>query len=127
VQFFKNAKRMEAINQIKHKAEGIFDDTTEYLEARWNLGVLNASSKAADIISTIVTTIIISILGIITLIFMSVGVALLIGEKLNSISSGFFYVGLFYIVVSILIYAIKDKYIKLPIINSFIKKFYYED
>jgi len=118
---------MEAINQIKHKAEGIFDDTTEYLEARWNLGVLNASSKAADIISTIVTTIIISILGIITLIFMSVGVALLIGEKLNSISSGFFYVGLFYIVVSILIYAIKDKYIKLPIINSFIKKFYYED
>lgn len=118
---------MEAINQIKDKAEGIFDDTTEYLEARWNLGVLNASSKAADTISTMATTLVVSVLGMIILIFLSVGVALLIGEKLNSPSSGFFYVGFFYIVVGILIYAIKDKYIKLPIINSFIKKFYYED
>ena len=118
---------MEAINQIKDKAEGIFDDTTEYLEARWNLGVLNASSKAADAISTIATTLVTVVLGITVLIFLSVGVALLIGEKLNSASSGFFYVGLFYAVVGISIYAIKDKYIKLPIINSFIKKFYYED
>ena len=118
---------MEAINQIKYKAEGIFDDTTEYLEARWNLGVLNASSKAADTISTMATTLVVSVLGMIILIFLSVGVALLIGEKLNSPSSGFFYVGLFYIVVGILIYAVKDKYIKLPIVNSFIKKFYYED
>jgi ABC-type phosphate/phosphonate transport system permease subunit len=118
---------MEAINQIKDKAEGIFDDATEYLEARWNLGVLNASSKAADTISTLATTIVMAVIGTIILIFLSVGVALLIGEKLNSPSSGFFYVGLFYVVVGILIYAIKDKYIKLPIVNSFIKKFYYED
>lgn len=118
---------MEAINQIKDKAEGIFDDTTDYLEARWNLGILNASSKAADTISTIATTLIVGALGSITLIFLSIGVALLIGEKLNSASSGFFYVSLFYVVIGIIIYAIKDKYIKLPIINSFIKKFYYED
>ena len=118
---------MEALNQIKDKAEDIFDNTTEYLEARWNLGVLSASSKAADAISTIATTLVTAILGLIVLIFLSVGVALLIGEKLNSPSSGFFYVGLFYIVIGIVVYAIKDKYIKLPIINSFIKKFYYED
>ena len=117
---------MEAINQIKDKAEGIFDDTTEYLEARWNLGVLNASSKAADTISTIAATLVVGVLGIIVLIFLSVGVALLISEKLNNPSSGFFYVALFYIVIGIVIFAIKDKYIKLPIVNSFIKKFYYE-
>ena len=118
---------MEAISQIKDKAEGIFDDTTEYLEARWNLGVLNASSKAADTISTIATTLVVGVLGLIVLIFISVGFALLISEKLNSPASGFFYVALFYIVVGIIVYAIKDKYIKLPIVNSFIKKFYYED
>jgi ABC-type phosphate transport system permease subunit len=118
---------MEAINQIKDKAEGIFDDTTEYLEAHWNLGVLNASSKAADAISTIATTLVVGVLGIIILIFLSIGIALLIGEKVNSPASGFFYVALFYVIVGILIYAIKDKYIKLPIVNSFIKKFYYED
>lgn len=118
---------MEAIDQIKDKAEDIFENASEYLEARWNLGVLNASSKAADTISTITTTVIMAVIGMIILIFLSVGVALLIGESLNSPSSGFLYVGLFYIVIGIVVYAIKDKYIKLPIINSFIKKFYYED
>jgi ABC-type phosphate transport system permease subunit len=76
---------MEAINQIKDKAEGIFDDTTEYLEARWNLGVLNASSKAADTISSIATTLVVGVLGIIILIFLSVGIALFIGEIKQSI------------------------------------------
>lgn len=118
---------MEAIDQIKDKAEDIFENASEYLEARWNLGVLNASSKAADTISTLTTTLVMAVIGMIILIFLSVGVALLIGEYLNSPSSGFFYVGLFYVVIGIIIYAIKDKYIKLPIINSFIKKFYYED
>lgn len=118
---------MEAINQIKDKAEGIFDDTTEYLEARWNLGILSASSKAADAISTIATTLVVGVLGIIILIFLSVGVALLIGEKVESPSAGFFYVALFYVIFGIVVYAVKDKYIKLPIINSFIKRFYYED
>ena len=118
---------MEAIDQIKDKAEDIFENASEYLEARWNLGVLNASSKAADTISMITTTLIMAMIGTIILMFLSIGVALLIGEHLNSPSSGFFYVGLFYVVVGILVYAIKDKYIKLPIINSFIKKFYYED
>lgn len=118
---------MEAIDQIKDKAEDIFENASEYLEARWNLGVLNASSKAADTISTLTTTLVMAVIGMIILIFLSVGVALLIGEQLNSPSSGFFYVGLFYIVIGIVVYAIKDKYIKLPIINSFIKKFYYED
>lgn len=118
---------MEAIDQIKDKAEGIFDNATEYLEARWNLGVLNASSKAADTISTITSIIIIAIISVIVLMFMSLSVAWLIGERLNSPALGFFYVGLFYIVVGIIVFIIKDKYIKLPIINSFIKKFYYED
>ena len=118
---------MEAIDQIKDKAEDIFENASEYLEARWNLGILNASSKAADTISSITTTLIMAMVGTIVLIFTSIGVALLIGERLNSPSSGFFYVALFYVVIGILLYSIKDKYIKLPIINSFIKKFYYED
>jgi ABC-type phosphate transport system permease subunit len=118
---------MEAIDQIKDKAEDIFENASEYLEARWNLGVLNASSKAAGTISVLTTTLIMAVIGMIILMFLSIGVALLIGEHLNSQSAGFFYVGLFYIIIGILVYAIKDKYIKLPIINSFIKKFYYED
>jgi hypothetical protein len=118
---------MEAIDQIKDRAEDMFENASEYLEARWNLGVLHASSKAADIISTLITTLVMAMIGLIILIFLSVGAALLIGEQLNKPSSGFFYVGIFYVIMGIIMYANKDNSIKLPIINSFIKKFYHEE
>lgn len=118
---------MEAIDQIKDKAKDIFDNVKDYFEARWNLGVLNASSKVADTISSFTSILIMVIIGTIVLIFMSLSVAWLIGERLNSPALGFFCVGLFYVLVGIIVFIIKDKYIKLPIINSFIKKFYHED
>ncbi|MES2517441.1 MAG: hypothetical protein V4585_04990 [Bacteroidota bacterium] len=118
---------MEAIDHIKDKAEDIFDNASDYLEARWNLGVLNTSSKIAESISVITITLIIASISLIALLFLSLSVAWVIGEYLGSPALGFFYVGVFYFVIGIMVYFIKDKYIKLPIINSFIKKFYYED
>jgi hypothetical protein len=118
---------MEAINHIKDKAENIFDEITTYAEARWNLGVLNASSKAADSISTIATTLVMGAIGIMVLIFLSIAAALFIGVFLNNLALGFLAVGIFYAIVGVIVYVIKDKYIKIPVINTFIKKFYYED
>jgi hypothetical protein len=118
---------MEAIEQIKEKAGDVFENASEYIEARWNLGVLNVSSKAAETISTLTVSLLIGLISTIVLLFMSLGVAWLIGQKLGSPALGFFSVGGLYLLIGIVIYSIKDKYIKLPIINSFIKKFYYED
>jgi hypothetical protein len=118
---------MEAINQIKDKAEDIFDEITTYAEARWNLGVLNASSKAADGVSAIATALVMGAIGVIVLVFLSIAAALFIGASLNNLALGFLAVGIFYAIVGVIVYIIKDKYIKIPVINTFIKKFYYED
>lgn len=118
---------MESIEHIKDKVENIFDEASTYAEARWNLSILNLSSKLADTISTMAITLVLSMIGLTVLLFMSLAAAWLIGDKLNSLPLGLFLVGLFYIVVGIVVYSIKDKYIKLPVINLLIKKFYYED
>ncbi|PWK25170.1 putative superfamily III holin-X [Arcicella aurantiaca] len=118
---------MESIEHIKDKVENIFEEASTYAEARWNLGVLNMSSKLADTVSTMATTLLLAMVGLTVLLFMSLAVAWLIGEKLNSLPLGLFLVGLFYVIIGGVIYSIKDKYIKLPVINLFIKKFYHED
>jgi hypothetical protein len=56
------------------------------------------------------------------LLFASIGAAWLLGEYLNSPSIGFFSVAGFYLLVTFVLYINKEKWIRLPIINSILKK-----
>jgi len=118
---------MEIYNEIRGKTEDLFDDVTNHLEARWNLGVLNAAEKTAEAISSTASALVIGVLGAFVLLFLSLGAAWLIGQSLNNLAYGFFIVAAFYIIIAGIVYASRDNFIKLPVINSFIKKFYYEN
>ncbi|MEA5461768.1 hypothetical protein VB796_22050 [Arcicella sp. LKC2W] len=106
---------MESIEHMKDKVENIFEEASTYAEARWNLSILNLSSKLADTISTLAITLVLSMIGLTVLLFMSLAVAWLIGDKLNNLPLGLFLVGLFYIIVGVVVFLIKDKFIKIPI------------
>mgnify|MGYP000865326438 CR=1 FL=1 len=118
---------IESANEIKERANDWFDHTTNYFEARWNLGVLNASEKAADALSSLASAFIIGTVGTLALLFASLGVAWLIGTRLDNPAAGYFIVALFYAIVGGVLFAVKDTFIKVPVINTLIKKFYYEN
>jgi len=118
---------MAAFEQTNDIAEDIFEHASDYVEARWKLGVLNTSSKAANGIADLATILLFILLFMIVLFFMSLSVAWVLGQYFNSVALGFFGVGVFYVIAGILLWFIKDEYIKLPLVNSFLKKFYSED
>jgi Putative Actinobacterial Holin-X, holin superfamily III len=118
---------IDSANEIKDRATDWFDHASDYFEARWNLGVLDMSEKTAGAISSLASALIIGTIGTITLLFASLGVAWLIGQELNSPAAGFFIVAGFYALVGIILYLVKDKLIKVPVVNAFIKRFYYEN
>lgn len=118
---------IESANEIKERAADWFDHASDYFEARWNLGVLNASEKTAGVLSNVASVVIISTVGVFALLFASLGAAWLIGQSLNNVAVGYFIVAGFYALVCILLFVVKDKLIKVPVVNSFIKKFYYEN
>jgi hypothetical protein len=118
---------IESANEIKDRATDWFDHTTDYFEARWNLGVLNASEKTADALSSLASALIIGTVGTLALLFASLGVAWLIGTRLDNPAVGYFIVALFYAIVGGVLFAVKDTFIKVPVINTLIKKFYYEN
>lgn len=117
---------LESATEIKERATDWFDAITEYAEARWNLGVLDFSEKAAKSVSNLASGLIIGIAGGLMLFFMSLGLAWYIGETLNSMPLGFLIVGLIYGALGAFLFVIREKFIKLPIINTFIRNFYHE-
>lgn len=118
---------MIAFEQRNESTENIFQHTSEYIDARWKLEVLKASEKAAKGIADLTTTLIFTFIFMIVLIFMSLSVAWGLGQLFNSMALGFFGVGVFYVLVGILLWFVKDQYLKLPLINTFLKKLYSED
>jgi len=116
----------KSAHEIKDNATNWLDSATSYLEARWNLGVLDLSEKTARAASHIVTLLLLGTIGTIVLLFISLGVAWLLGEWLQSPAKGFFLVGLFYAIVGIVLFWVKDQFIRIPVVNAFIKQFYYE-
>ena len=118
---------MEIYDDIREKTGDIFDDLTHHLEARWNLGVLNAAEKTAGAISSAASAIIIGAITLFVLFFLSLGVAWIIGQSLNNLAYGLFIVAGFYAIVGFVVYALRNTFIKIPVINALIHKFYYED
>lgn len=109
------------------KIESVFQHMRHYLETRLDLFILNSSDKASDIISSIASVLLIAVSMVFVLLFLSIGAALWIGHSYGETSMGFLIVGIFYLVISIVLYIFRYSFIKLPVINKFLKALNYDE
>lgn len=105
-----------------NKIEALVDHVKEYVETRYELIILNAQDKISDVLSSIASVFIIAILSVFILLFLSIGAAWWIGIVTGNPSIGFFSIAGFYFLLTIIAYAGREKWIRLPIINALIKK-----
>lgn len=108
----------------KTNTESIFKHLNDYFETRWELFLLNTTDKTSVFISSIATIFLITLTMMFVLLFLSIGTALWIGQSLGNISAGFLYVGLFYFIVSIVLFIFRNSLIKIPVINKLLKIIY---
>jgi hypothetical protein len=104
------------------KIEKIISDVKDYAETRLDIAVLDAQDKATHVISSMAAGAVFGALGILVLLFLNIGLAWMLGEYFHSPSIGFFTVGGFYLLIGVLLYVNREKWIKLPIINAILKK-----
>ena len=109
------------IMEEKSKVESIFQHIKQYLETRWELFILNTSDRASSMISSIASILLIAVSMIFVLLFLSIGAAMWIGGSYNDYSIGFIYVGLFYLVISIVLYVFRNSLIKMPVVNRILE------
>jgi hypothetical protein len=105
----------------KSKVDSLLLHAKEYVEERIRLVTLEIHDKVTRTLSGIVMSVIISLLSIFVILFFSFALAWWIGRELEGIYIGFLVVGGFYLLVAILIYVNRDKWIATPVMNIFIK------
>lgn len=113
----------------ENKVERLLKHVEEYAETRVDLIALNVQDKLGSILSSIVSIVILWILSIFVLMFASIGAAWWIGDYFNSPSMGFFAIAGIDLLIAIIIFFNREKWVKSPITNALIKKinFHEED
>ena len=101
--------------------DGLFNKTAEYLETRVELLRLKTAGKTSEIISSLVSKIVIVGIGCMVMILISIGFAIWLGTVFDRMYLGFFAVGVFYILVILVLFFSSNSIIKTPIKDSLIK------
>jgi hypothetical protein len=83
---------------------------------------LKVISNVSNVISTIITQLIIYLILGVFILFCNIALAIWIGKLLDEIYYGFLIVGLFYGIVALILYLFKTKLLSIPFQNTFISK-----
>jgi len=100
----------------------LIDKSKDYLETKIELTKLKTIDKSADILSTVVVTVSMLFISVLLILFISLAVALFLGQMLGAYHYGFFIMAGFYAIVLLVIYVKREKWIKTPIANELISK-----
>ncbi|MBA2407539.1 MAG: phage holin family protein [Chitinophagales bacterium] len=112
------------MKQIKILLEELIETCSTYIQARMRLTVLQLSEKTSKIASDFLTIIILIILFLFAFIMLNIGLAKWISHGLNNEWGGFFIIGGFYVLLGILLMVMKEKLIRIPLLNAIIKSFF---
>ncbi|WP_293305803.1 phage holin family protein [Pedobacter sp. UBA5917] len=104
--------------------EDLIDDAKGFLEARVEYTRLYLVEKASKVFADLVTSTAVIVCFILAFLFGSVTLALYLSDVLGSYAGGFGCVSLFYILLAVIVYLTKDKYIEKAIINVAIRKYF---
>ncbi|MGZ3883062.1 MAG: phage holin family protein [Bacteroidia bacterium] len=110
------------MEEEKNKLETTIGHLKEYAETRLDLIVLDAQDKVSEVVSSAASYAIVGLLMFFTLLFVSIGTALTLSHYFRNPSLGFFCVAGFYLLVTLIVFAARKSLIKVPLINTVLKK-----
>lgn len=102
--------------------EVLVDKVEAYAKTSLELLKLRTIEKSADVVSVVAAQVIIALVVSLFFIFVNIGLALLIGEMLGKTYYGFFIIGGFYALLSLLAILLKNTCIIAPISNLIISQ-----
>jgi hypothetical protein len=102
--------------------ELLIDRAEEFGKTTLELYKLQAIDKSADVVSSLVSRVVVLIVVALSALIINFGFALLIGQYLGNTYFGFFIIGGFYAVLAVLLHYFRHAWIKFPVSNSIIEQ-----
>lgn len=110
------------MEKLATNIEMLFERTQDYTNSSIELFKLNAIDKTADITASITFRLVFGLIVAMFSLFINIGISLYIGKLIGENYLGFLIVSGFYLVIAILLFIFRDRFIKIPIMNLVIKK-----
>lgn len=110
-----------------NKIEGLAERLKAYLNTRLSQIKLSAAEKTARVSSVLIALLLAALVFFLFLTIFSVAIALLIGEWLNSYWLGFMIMSGLILLLGILGWVSKDRWLRIPIMNLLISILFNED
>lgn len=98
--------------------------TIEYVETNVNLIKLKLINRGSSMTSAFLAYGIIAMMIMMMVIMLSIGAAIWIGKLLGETYYGFFITGGFFLLIIVLLYVLRNKWLKIPIANSLLQNLY---
>lgn len=102
--------------------EELYYKLKEYADLRLDLLKLKGIKKASDFFSTLTVIIVLLTLVFLVIFCITIAIALLLGEWLGHSYYGFLIMGGLYIIIGLILYSGRDKFLKLSISDKLIKE-----
>jgi hypothetical protein len=104
--------------------EDLYEDAKSYLDTKVEYGRLYLVEKVSKIFADVITNALVIICFILAFLFATLTLALFLSDLLDSFTQGFGCVALFYLLLALIVYFTKDKFIEKAIINFTIKNYF---
>ena len=110
----------------KSKIEQIYERVEQYVLTSVELYKLKALQKVAGVATSLITSFLLAIFGLLFLLFVSIGLAVYLGEVMGRIHYGFMIVAGIYLLFSIIVYILRAQVLK-DKVNTFIVRKIFKD
>ena len=100
------------------------DNIREYLETRIDIVKIEAAESGASAVSSMLSWLIILLVGFLVVLMLTVGTAIGIGYMIENYAAGFFIVTAFYLLIGLLLYGYREKWLRKPFSNVIVKNIY---
>ncbi|MFE3872456.1 hypothetical protein ACFX5F_14615 [Flavobacterium sp. ZS1P70] len=102
--------------------EMLFEKAEDYTRTTVELAKLNVIDKSADVLSSLLSRLIVVIVVAMVALLINIGLSIWIGDLLGKTYYGYFAVAGTYFILAIIINSFKDQWIKVPMSNLIISK-----
>lgn len=113
------------MNENKEKdLESLFSDAKEYVDLRVEYIRLSVIEKASKLFADLITNAVVLVCFVLAFLFGTFTLALFLSSELGSYTKGFGCVALIYLVLAIIVYLAKDKFLEKRLTNMFIRNYF---
>ncbi|OYU56197.1 MAG: hypothetical protein CFE25_02830 [Chitinophagaceae bacterium BSSC1] len=108
------------MNETANHMEQLLESANQYGKLSTELWKLKAVDKSAELLASTTKVLLLLFIFVISFLFCSVGLALFLGSFFSNMPLGFLLTGFVFGLIGILIYIMRNHWIKWPVRNAFI-------